>query len=87
MLQTVGLPAYATQRPADPDVAMGDILSRNMWTSNPGYVAREGSSMRGTTHKDYQWDAEAVSGVWPWAAGGGGEARGRGHVVDGRHMM
>jgi hypothetical protein len=78
MRQTVGLPAYATQRPTDPDVAMGDILSRNMWTSNPGYVAREGSSMQGSTHRDYQWDAEAVSGgPWQlllWVAGAGVQA-------------
>ena len=61
MRETVGLPEYATSTQRNPEVAMGTILSKNMWTSNPGYVIRDGSHMASSAHQDYVWDQEAVS--------------------------
>jgi hypothetical protein len=31
-----------------------------MWTSNPGYIVRDGPKMASTTHKDFVYDDEEV---------------------------
>ena len=44
--------------------------SKNMWTSNPGYIVRDGPRMASTTHRDFVYDQEEVC-VCSFGGGGG----------------
>ena len=57
--------------------------SKNMWTSNPGYIVRDGPRMASTTHRDFVYDQEEVCMcvclvvvVACFGRGGGGEKEG-----------
>lgn len=59
-LERVGVPLFVTTLRMDPESALGESLSRNMWRSNPGYVMREGPMMASTFKQDYAYDEEEV---------------------------
>ena len=40
--------------------AMSTSISQNMWTSNPGYLARDGVKMTSNFKKDFTYDQEEV---------------------------
>eukprot|EP00879_Flechtneria_rotunda_P009951 GHRR01010407.1.p1 GENE.GHRR01010407.1~~GHRR01010407.1.p1 ORF type:complete len:162 (+),score=56.61 GHRR01010407.1:339-824(+) len=60
MLETVGLPNYTETYKQDFELSMATSMSKSMWTSNPGYVLRNGAHMASATHKDYIWDELAI---------------------------
>lgn len=61
MLETVGLPQYTATYKQDAELSMATTMSKSMWTSNPGYIMRDGAHMASSTHQDYVWDEQAVS--------------------------
>lgn len=61
LLHTVGIPAFTSRYQQDAELAMATSISKSMWTSNPGYVLRDGPSMTSSTHQAYAYDTEAVS--------------------------
>jgi hypothetical protein len=61
LLQTVGLPGFTSTYKQDAELSVATTMSKNMWTSNPGYVLRDGAHMASSMHKDYVWDEDAVS--------------------------
>jgi hypothetical protein len=61
MLETVGLPPFTRAIQADPEQRLASVMSKSMWTCNPGYVMRDGPRMASTAHSDYVWDDEGVS--------------------------
>jgi hypothetical protein len=61
LLQTVGLPGFTGTYKQDAELSVATTMSKNMWTSNPGYVLRDGAHMASSMHRDYVWDEDAVS--------------------------
>eukprot|EP00775_Hariotina_reticulata_P011659 gene11659-11802_t len=61
LLETVGLPQYTSTYKQDPELCLATSMSKNMWTSNPGYVLRDGPHMTSATHQDFAWDEQAVA--------------------------
>ncbi|KAF6259233.1 flagellar associated protein [Scenedesmus sp. NREL 46B-D3] len=61
LLQTVGLPGFTGTYKQDAELSVATTMSKNMWTSNPGYVLRDGAHMASSTHKDFVWDEDAVA--------------------------
>ena len=59
-LEAVGVPGHVTQVLKDPEQSIALTTSKNMWTSNPGYIVRDGARMASTTHKDFVYDQEEV---------------------------
>lgn len=59
-LEAVGVPGHVTQVLQDPEQSIALTTSKNMWTSNPGYIVRDGARMASTTHKDFVYDQEEV---------------------------
>lgn len=55
-----GLPSFTSSIASDSELSLGASLSRNMWTSNPGYVARDGARMASTAHQDFTYDEDEV---------------------------
>jgi hypothetical protein len=49
----VGVPEHLEAINNDPEQSMALTTSKNMMTSNPGYIVRDGSKMASSTHKDY----------------------------------
>lgn len=62
MLDTIGVPAFTQAFKQDPELSIGTSISKHMWTSNPGYVLRDGSRMASTEHQAYVWSDEEVKG-------------------------
>lgn len=62
-LEAYGLPPHASAHKRDAAAATADATSRALWTSNPGYIARDGPRMASTAHTDFAWDAEGVGGA------------------------
>ncbi len=65
LLETIGMPSFASTFKQDPELALGTSLSKHLWTSNPGYVLREGARMASSAHQDYVWRDEEVSSPQP----------------------
>lgn len=60
LAETVGIPEHLGTLRQDPEQSMHLSISKNMWTSNPGYIVRDGPHMASTMKQDYVWDQEEI---------------------------
>eukprot|EP00195_Chlamydomonas_chlamydogama_P006944 CAMPEP_0202890078 /NCGR_PEP_ID=MMETSP1392-20130828/594_1 /ASSEMBLY_ACC=CAM_ASM_000868 /TAXON_ID=225041 /ORGANISM="Chlamydomonas chlamydogama, Strain SAG 11-48b" /LENGTH=146 /DNA_ID=CAMNT_0049573569 /DNA_START=207 /DNA_END=650 /DNA_ORIENTATION=+ len=59
-LDTVGVPEHIQTLRTDPEQSLSLTISKNMWTSNPGYIVRDGARMTSTSKQDFVYDEEEV---------------------------
>lgn len=60
LLETHGVPEFVKTIQKDPEQLMATTISKNMWTSNPGYIPRDGARITSTFKQDYVWDQDEV---------------------------
>ncbi len=65
LVDTVGLPKHLETLQQDPIQMMNNSISKHMWTSNPGYLVRDGSHMTSRFKQDFVYDEEEVRGRAP----------------------
>eukprot|EP00967_Tisochrysis_lutea_P147569 scaffold280646_cov18-Tisochrysis_lutea.AAC.1 len=63
LLDSVGVPEFVDTTRQDPIQAMNSSISRSMWTSNPGYLERNGAQLASTFKKDFVYDQDEASVV------------------------
>lgn len=59
-VQRIQVPEFVHNVKLAPEQCMADSLSRNMWTSNPGYIIRNGTTLTSLTKSDYDWKQEEI---------------------------
>lgn len=59
-LEAVGVPGYVTRQMADPVESMTLATSKSMWTSNPGYIVRDGSKLASVSQQDFVYNQEEI---------------------------
>mmetsp|Transcript_34169 Transcript_34169/g.61620 ORF Transcript_34169/g.61620 Transcript_34169/m.61620 type:complete len:157 (-) Transcript_34169:369-839(-) len=60
LLETYGVPKHIQTIKEDPEQAISLTMSRNMWTSNPGYIVHNGPTMCSTMKRDYAYDTDEI---------------------------
>ena len=60
LLPNGGLPDHVATLALDPAQTLANTISKSMWTSNPGYIVRDGPRLSSVGQSDYVWDEEAI---------------------------
>uniref|UniRef100_A0A7R9VAV6 Uncharacterized protein n=1 Tax=Chlamydomonas euryale TaxID=1486919 RepID=A0A7R9VAV6_9CHLO len=59
-LERFGVPDHVRAMAADPEQSIALNTSKNLMTSVPGYIVRDGPHMASSTHRAYAYDEEEV---------------------------
>ena len=61
LLETMGVPEHITTLKQDPEQLLSLSISKNMWTSNPGYIVRNGPTLCSHMKSEFVYDEDEVS--------------------------